>query len=115
MKPFLTALFLTLAFTLSGCGMTATDPIVVLAEANDSLAASETVLTSLDKAHVIPAGDRPAIATAVQIAQKDIAVANAQGNLTSTSSILAQVQADVAAVTTLRLKYKPTVAPATQP
>lgn len=103
MKRFIPILFL--AVCVSGCITGTPSAATVLTEANDSLIASETILTAADKAGLIPATDRAVIAQAVYVAQTDLTAANANSGSGATASVLAQVQADIAAVVSLRLKY----------
>lgn len=115
------AIFVILALTLTlfgclliaGCTNTAPDSTVQLTIAADALAVSEQVLTAADQAHVIPAADRPAVAAAVYVAQRDIAAAQANVGNGAAASAIAQVNADLAALVTLRLKYQNK--PATKP
>lgn len=108
-----------LVMSIPGCNPNpAPDAAVILTEANDTLAATETVLTALDKQHAIPAAERPGVAAAVYVAQRDLATANANNGQSATTSVLAQLQADLDSVVKLRLKYiaNPTTAvPSTQP
>jgi phage terminase large subunit-like protein len=105
-------LLIGVGLQINGCATTSPSPTIILTEANDTLAVSETVLTAADKAGLIPASDRAAIAAAVSVAQKDLAVANANSGASMSTSILAQVQTDLDAVVQLRLKYS---TPTTQP
>lgn len=102
----------TAGLIVQGCQNGTPDNAVILTEANDTLAATETILTALDKQHAIPAADRPVVASAIYVAQRDIAAANAAGSGSATASVLAQIRADLDAAVTLRLKY---ATPTTQP
>lgn len=112
LAAFVIAVAVTAAvIQINGCA-NATNPVTLLTEANDSLAASEVVLTAADKNGLIPAADRAAIAQAVYVAQKDLATANANGGAGVGASVIAQINADLDAVIQLRLKY---ASPATTP
>jgi hypothetical protein len=125
MKPIS---IIALSLFISGCQTSGTpatqpatpDPTTQLTIAADALAGSETVLTALDQAHVIPAGNRAAVAAAVIVAEKDLAAAQANINSPAAQSLLAQLRADLNAVVQLRTTYaaaapattKPATAPA---
>jgi hypothetical protein len=110
------AAIVTIICCIGGCTASTTpDQTTTLTIAADSLAASEVILTAADQLHLIPSSDRPAVAAAVYLAQKDLGAAEASIGQSGWASALAQLNSDLAALVSLRAKYPVPTKPATIP